>query len=212
MNDQTKEQTNTYFFQAESVSDSEKKTEHSIYISGNNHIFGENVSISKYRKSLTEYILLFILLLIVGGIWVIPYLSSALNRDYPFLQTIEDKQNNIDREVNRILSQTNYMLQTNAVKKHLIPKSAKKIKSNEYAEEADFLNLAVFSMTAKEWKNKNPERAEKGENLRDTATAKELFVLSLLQNLNARMIQNGLGKQERFEKLKSVAKEELSKL
>lgn len=69
-----------------------------------------------------------------------------------------------------LISKTNYNIHTDAIKEVIIPQSKPWQKSFEYAKEADLLNLAIFGMTAKEWKEQNPERDKNGENMRDSAS------------------------------------------
>lgn len=79
------------------------------------------------------------------------------------------------------------------------------------AEEADFLNIAVFGMTAKEWREKNKDRA-KDENIRDSASINELLVITNLESQNAAMMREGLDKKTRLEKLQEIAQIELERL
>lgn len=146
------------------------------------------------------------------GSWISPQFKLYLIKEYERLKAIENNQYNLEWDVKRVLSKANYSLHTDAVKDCVIPQSKKWIKSWEYTEEADFLNLAVFGMTAKEWRDKNPTRAKNGENLRDSASINELLVISNLESLNASMMRDGLSKQERFEKLQAVAQQELIQL
>lgn len=146
------------------------------------------------------------------GTWISPQFKLYLIKEYERLKAIENNQYNLEWDVKRVLSKANYSLHTDAVKEYIIPTSKRWIKSIEYAEEADFLNLAVFGLTAKEWRAANPQRAKNGENIRDSASINELLVISNLENLNAILIKDGLSKQERFEKLQAVAKQELTQL
>lgn len=99
------------------------------------------------------------------------------------------------------------------MKEHVIPNSKKFWNpSLEYAEEADFLNAAVFGCTAKEWQKTNPERNKSGENLRDYASINELNVLANAESKNAEMIREGLDKKTRFLKLQEMAAWQLKKL
>lgn len=87
-------------------------------------------------------------------------------------------------------------------------KDITEVKDWEYAEEADFLNIAVFGMTAKEWREKNKDRA-KDENIRDSASINELLVITNLESQNAAMMREGLDKKTRLEKLQEIAQIEL---
>ena len=146
------------------------------------------------------------------GSWISPQFKLYLIKEYERLKEIETNQYNIEWDIKRVLSKANYKLHTDAIRQYVIPISNKWRKDLEYAEEADFLNVAVFGMTAKEWRDNNKERAKKGENLRDSASINELLVITNLQNLNSVMAKDGLSKKERFEKLKEVAQDELEKL
>ncbi|MDZ7876189.1 MAG: hypothetical protein U5L45_00885 [Saprospiraceae bacterium] len=104
----------------------------------------------------------------------------------------------------RTLSKVNYRIHTDAIKNHLIPLKIQdtKFEGLFYASEADLLNLALFTVTAKEWREANPTL--KG-NIRDYATSEQLLVLANLENLNAEFIKMGLSKQDRLTKLNDVA-------
>ena len=90
----------------------------------------------------------------------------------------------------RELSKINYRIHTDAIKHNLVPTELTQEQINYiYAEEADVLNMALFGMTAKEWRNKNPKL---NGNIRDYATINELICLANLENLNAVFINDGL--------------------
>ena len=98
---------------------------------------------------------------------------------------------------------SNYRIHTDAIKNNLIPKELTKNQINfVYAEEADVLNMALFGMTAKEWRTKNPNL---DGNIRDYATMNELICLANLENLNYVFINEGLKQSERLEKLNKIA-------
>ncbi len=107
----------------------------------------------------------------------------------------------------RELTKINYQIHTNSIKENLIPKTltTKQI-SNIYAKEADILNMALFGMTAKEWRNLNSNL--KG-NIRDYASVNQLICLSNLENLNALFIKEGLSQTERLIKLNHIAIEQM---
>jgi hypothetical protein len=100
------------------------------------------------------------------------------------------------------LARTNHRLHTDAIKEHIAPTVWRK--DLAYAEEVDLLNVVVFGRTAKQWEKENPARHQKGENLRDSASANELNILANLQAMNAEWIREGLDKKTRFEKMKDV--------
>jgi hypothetical protein len=146
------------------------------------------------------------------GTWISPAFKLYLIKDYQRLKEIESNQNKIEWDVKRTLSKTNYQLHTDAIKNHIIPVSRKWKKEWEYAEEADFLNAAIFGCTAKEWKEANPDRAKAGENIRDSASINELNVVANAESKNAEMIRDGLDKKTRFEKLRELAEWQLKTL
>src|SRR5690606_11437108 len=96
----------------------------------------------------------------------------------------------------RMLAKVNYQIHTDAIKENLIPKEITRQQASfVYANEADLLNVALFGITAKEWRDSNPEK--KG-NLRDFATLEQLVVLSNIESINALLIQQGLSQSERL--------------
>lgn len=122
-----------------------------------------------------------------------------LIKDYQRLKSLEQKT----WTVSRILSKINYEIHSRAVQDNMMPRLlSKKEQGIAYASEADLLNVALFGMTAKEYKQAYPDR--KG-NMRDYATTSQLIVLSNLQSLNASLIQDGLDQDERLAKLNEVA-------
>jgi len=146
------------------------------------------------------------------GTWISPAFKLYLIKDYQRLKEMESNQHNLEWNVKRTLSKTNYQLHTDAIKHHLIPVSGKWRKELEYAEEADFLNAAVFGCTAKEWRTANPGRYKAGENLRDSASINELNVVANAESKNAEMIREGLDKKTRFLKLQELAEWQLKTL
>ena len=97
----------------------------------------------------------------------------------------------------------NYRIHTDSIKQNLIPKEVTPAQANIiYANEADVLNVAMFGMTAKQWRETNPEL--KG-NIRDYATINELICLSNMENLNAVFIEQGIPQSERIIKLNKIA-------
>ena len=110
----------------------------------------------------------------------------------------------------RELSKINYRIHTDAIKRHLIPEEVTPAQSSIiYAEEADVLNVAMFGMTAKQWREANPEL--KG-NIRDYATINELICLSNMENINALLINDGLPQGERLVKLNQIAIQQMQVL
>jgi hypothetical protein len=146
------------------------------------------------------------------GTWISPEFKLYLIKDYQRLKEIESNEYNLEWDVKRLISKTNYQLHTDAIKEHIIPVSKKWRKEWEYAEEADILNVAIFGMTAKEWKQANPERHKNGENVRDSASINELIIVSNAESLNAEMMRDEIGKKDRFNKLQDMAKRQLETL
>ena len=135
------------------------------------------------------------------GMWISPKFKLLLIKEFERLKAEEQKQ--IGWNAKRELSKINYRIHTDAIKKNLVPKELTKSQINfVYAEEADVLNMALFGMTAKEWRTKNPNLVE---NIRDYATMNELICLSNLENLNSVFINEGLKQSERLEKLNKIA-------
>lgn len=143
------------------------------------------------------------------GMWISPQFKLYLIKEYQRLKKIENNQYNLEWNVKRMISKTNYSIHTDAIKKVLIPQVRPWAKNYEYANEADLLNLAIFGMTAKQWKEANPERDKNGENMRDSASIAELIVISNAESLNAELIKEGLSKQERYERMQRMAQDQM---
>ena len=116
-------------------------------------------------------------------------------------------------DAKRFLSKNNYLIHTDAVKNYLLPQVnyRENLQWLIYAEEADIINVALFGVTAKAWREVNPELAKKN-NVRDFATINELTVLSNLESHNAQMLREGKGKEERFKILQEIAEYQLGVL
>jgi len=146
------------------------------------------------------------------GTWISPTFKLYLITEYQRLKEIENNQYNLEWNFKRIISKANYHIHTDAVKNYILPKKNYD-KNNEwliYADEADLLNIALFGCTAKDWREANPEFANKGMNIRDIASINELAVLSNLESLNAELIKSGIDKKNRYKKLKEVAEYQLT--
>ena len=139
--------------------------------------------------------------------WIDPAFKLYLIREFQRLKYNDNYQEKIKWSVRRMLSKTNYRIHTNSIKENIVPKLSSKQKQYVYADEADVINVALFGMTAKEWRNNNPNK--KG-NIRDYSDVLHLIVLSNLEVLNASMIENNISQRERLEKLNSTARKELS--
>ena len=114
------------------------------------------------------------------GAWISPMFKLLLIKEFQRLKEIESNQYNLEWNVKRILTKTNYHIHTEAIKNYILPQKDYD-KDKEwlvYAEEADLLNVSLFKCTAKDWREANPELAKKGMNIRDIASINELVVLS----------------------------------
>lgn len=142
------------------------------------------------------------------AMWISPEFKVYLIREFERLK--EKEQSLIGWTAKRELSKINYRIHTDAIKQNLIPPevSEKQI-SFIYANEADVLNVALFGMTAKEWRDANPTL--KG-NIRDYATINQLICLSNMENLNAVFINDGLPQAERLRKLNAIAIQQMTVL
>jgi len=145
------------------------------------------------------------------GTWISPEFKLLVIREFQRLKEIESNQYNLEWNVKRILSKTNYYIHTEAIKNYILPEKDYN-KDKEwliYAEEADLLNVALFKCNAKDWRDANPELAKKGMNIRDIASINDLAVLSNLETLNAEMITNGIDKIIRYNRLKEISEYQL---
>lgn len=140
--------------------------------------------------------------------WVSVEFELYLIKEFQRLKAEEQKQ--LGWSAKRELAKINYRIHTDAIKQNLIPNElTAQQKSFVYADEADMLNVAMFGMTAKEWRESNPEL--KG-NIRDYATINQLICLSNMENLNAVFINDGLPQSERLEKLNKIAIQQMKVL
>lgn len=144
--------------------------------------------------------------------WLSPTFKLYLITEYQRLKEIETNEYNLEWNVKRILSKTNYLIHTDAIKNYILPKKDYEIGTEwlTYAEEADLLNVALFNCTANDWREANPELAKKPMNIRDIASINELAVLSNLETINAEMIKDNINKKRRFLKLREIAKYQLN--
>lgn len=142
------------------------------------------------------------------GMWISPRFQLLLIREYQRIKEIEQKQ--LGWSEKRELAKLNYHIHTDAIKHNLIPNELTERQiSIIYANEADVLNVALFGLTAKQWRESNPEL--KG-NMRDYASINELICLSNMENLIALFIQEGLIQKERLIKLNKIAIHQMSVL
>ena len=139
--------------------------------------------------------------------WIDNLFKIYLIKEFKRLKYNESYQEKIEWSVRRSLSKTNYRIHTDSIKENIVPKLTEKQKQFVYANEADVINVALFGMTAKEWREANPDLEG---NIRDYADILHLIVLSNLEVLNASMIDNSIKQSERLEKLNATARKELS--
>lgn len=146
--------------------------------------------------------------------WLSPPFQLYLIKEFQRLKTkeAEEQEQTLIWSVKRLISKLNYKLQTDAIKKNLIPA---RISNNPkkhgiiYASEADVINVALFGLTAKQWRMQNPSK--KG-NMRRYASGLQLLVLSNLESYNAQLIKDRLSQDERVEKLNEMAINQLEVL
>ena len=142
------------------------------------------------------------------GMWISPKFQLLLVKEYQRLKAEEQKM--LGWTAKRELSKINYRIHTDAIKNRLIPEEITYAQASIiYAEEADVLNVAMFGMTAKQWREANPEL--KG-NIRDYATINELICLSNMENINAVLINDGVPQGERLVKLNQIAIQQMQVL
>ncbi|MCI6250399.1 MAG: KilA-N domain-containing protein [Alloprevotella sp.] len=135
------------------------------------------------------------------GMWISPKFQLLLVKEYQRLK--EEEQKLLGWSAKRELSKINYRIHTDSIKRNIIPEEVSPQQANIiYANEADVLNVAMFGITAKQWREENPEK--KG-NIRDYATINELICLSNMENLNAVFIDQGIPQKERLIKLNQIA-------
>ena len=140
------------------------------------------------------------------GMWISPKFQLLLVKEYQRLKT--EEQRLLSWSAKRELSKINYHIHTDAIKQNLIPMEVTPMQASIiYANEADVLNVAMFGMTAKQWREANPEL--KG-NIRDYATINELICLSNMENLNAVFIEQNMTQRERLVKLNQIAIHQMS--
>ena len=138
--------------------------------------------------------------------WVSPVFKLYLIKEFQRLKDIEAEQakETLEWNLKRTLAKVNYLIHTDAVKEHLVPPRVYNTKAESiyFASEADLLNMALFGLSAKQWREANPE--QKG-NMRDYASAEQLLVLANLENLNAEFIRQGLSQNDRLTRLNEIA-------
>ncbi len=135
--------------------------------------------------------------------WISIEFKLYVIKEFQRLKEDENDRLKLEWNLQRTLAKINYQIHTDAIKENLIPqKISKKQMSFVYANEADLLNVALFGMTAKDWREQNPNKTG---NIRDEATLEQLVVLSNMESINALLIRQGLSQKERLLQLNKVA-------
>lgn len=140
--------------------------------------------------------------------WLSPEFKLYVIQEFQRLKKNETYQEKIKWNANRLLSKLNYVIHTDAIKKYIVPELTKQQIKFIYANEADVLNVALFGMTAKEWRDKNPELAESG-NIRDYTDLIHLIILNNLENTNAELIKLNIKQSERLIRLNESARNQM---
>jgi len=144
------------------------------------------------------------------GSWLSPEFKLYLIKEFQRLKEEESKTKSLEWNLQRTLAKVNYHIHTDAIKENLIPVKLTKLKINHiYANEADLLNVALFGITAQEWRNSNPG---KEGNVRDYADIEKLVVLSNLESINAVLIRQELTQPERLIQLNNIAITQMTSL
>ena len=140
--------------------------------------------------------------------WLSPEFKLYVIQEFQRLKKNETYQNKMEWHANRILAKVNYLVHTNAIKNNIVPNLTDKQIKYIYSEEADVLNVALFGITAKEWRENNPKIANKG-NIRDYTDLIHLIILNNLENINAELISMKIPQNERLVKLNEIAKKQM---
>ena len=137
------------------------------------------------------------------GMWISPQFKIYLVKEFQRLKNEENDRLKLEWNLQRTLAKVNYQIHTDAIKENLIPQEITKQQARfVYANEADLLNVALFGITAKEWRENNPDKTG---NIRDYATLEQLVVLSNMESVNALLIRQGVPQSERLLQLNKVA-------
>lgn len=138
--------------------------------------------------------------------WIDTAFKLYLIQEFERLKYNESYQEKVEWSIRRSLSKTNYRIHTDSIKSNIVPNLSEKQKMFVYANEADVINVALFGMTAKEWRENN---SNLDGNIRDYTDILHLVVLSNLEVLNAGMIENNIFQKDRLEKLNDIARHQL---
>ena len=135
--------------------------------------------------------------------WISIEFKLYIIKEFQRLKADENDRLKLEWNLQRTLAKVNYRIHTDAIKENLIPTTLSKEKINfVYADEADMLNMALFGITAKQWRDENPKTEG---NIRDDANIEQLVVLSNMESINAVLIHQGLSQSERLFQLNKIA-------
>ncbi len=142
--------------------------------------------------------------------WISAEFKLYLVVEFQRLKKQENDQSHLEWNVSRILAKVNYKIHTDAIKENLIPEELPTSRIQfVYASEADLLNVALFGITAKEWRHQNPDQAG---NIRDHAIIEQLIALTNLESINAMLIDQGLSQSDRLTQLNHIAIQQMKSL
>ncbi|MCK9989820.1 MAG: KilA-N domain-containing protein [Rugosibacter sp.] len=135
--------------------------------------------------------------------WVSVEFKLYLIKEFQRLKEDENRRLSLAWNLNRTLSKLNYHIHTDAIQAHLIPAAVTPAQAAiTYASEADLLNVALFGLTAKQWRDANPKLEG---NMREYATIEQLLVLANIESMNAEFIHMALSQSERLKRLNEIA-------
>lgn len=143
--------------------------------------------------------------------WLSPEFKFYLITEFERLKKQESYKYKVEWQASRLLSKINYLMHTDAIKDIMVPNLTDEQKTSIYASEADIINVALFGITAKQWRKANPQLALHG-NMRDYTDLFHLIILNNLENTNAELIKLGLSQQERLVRLNDSAKKQMNLL
>jgi hypothetical protein len=137
------------------------------------------------------------------GMWISPEFKIYLIKEFQRLKVDESRRLSLAWNLNRTLSKLNYRIHTDAIKAHIIPAAVTPVQAAVvYASEADLLNVALFGLTAKQWRDANPKLEG---NMREYASIEQLLVLANIEGMNAELIHMKLPQGERLKRLNEIA-------
>ena len=141
--------------------------------------------------------------------WISAEFKLYIIKDYNRLKLAENSRFSLSWNVHREISKINYRIHTDAIKNYLLNDLTNEQLNYKYASEADFLNVALFNKTAKQWRNDNPKLTG---NIRDYASINELLILANMESYNAILIEKGVPQKERMIELRNLARKQMTSL